>query len=194
MNITNTSNRLLASAVRLTVEPVLAPHITDRQRGFLPGRSMIANIVDVDEAMLETAIEEEGAYTFFFDFAAAFPSIEPALLHGFFAHLGWPPWLRQFIRALYWNNHCHLVVGGSRFAGFVLSRGIRQGCPLSPLLFAAASDLFLRRLQRQHPRATLRAWADDLAMVLADALTHLPALHHFFEELGRISGLWLNVA
>ena len=54
---------------------------------------MLANLIDVDEAMLREAARAEGAYALFFDFAAAFPSIEHALLHEFFQSLGWPQWL-----------------------------------------------------------------------------------------------------
>ena len=61
MNITNSDNRLLASAVRIAIEPCLSRIITPDQRGFLPGRSMIANILDVDEGMLEAAMAGEGA-------------------------------------------------------------------------------------------------------------------------------------
>ena len=74
-----------------------------------------------------------------------------------------------------------------------ITRGIRQGCPLSPLLYAAVSDLYLRRLSRSFPDATLRAWADDLAMVLPGAMAKLSALHQFFDEFFRLSGLRLNV-
>ena len=52
LSITNTSNRLIASAVRLALEPALAPYITIQQRGFLPGRSIIANILDIDEELI----------------------------------------------------------------------------------------------------------------------------------------------
>ena len=69
---------------------------------------------------------------------------------------------------------------------------MRQGCPLSPLLFAVASGLLLCRIQRLLPDATVRAYADDLALVAARALSRLPLLHQLFDDCGRISGLRLN--
>eukprot|EP00959_Pyramimonas_sp_CCMP1952_P152609 3193193-Pyramimonas_sp.AAC.1 len=37
LNVTNTDNRLLASAVRLLIEPVVGPRALDIQRGFITG-------------------------------------------------------------------------------------------------------------------------------------------------------------
>ena len=193
LNITKTDNRLLASAVRLVLEPVLGPLITEDQRGFIPGRSMISNLLDVDEAMVIEAARGEGSVAFFFDFAAAFPSIEHTLLHEYFGSLGWPPWILRFIRCLYWRNFCQLSLGGTRQTGFEISRGIRQGCPLSPLLFTAASDLVFRRLARHFPNAILRSWADDLAMVLPDGFRMLARLQDIFVDFERVSGLGLNI-
>ena len=65
LNITNTDNRLLASAVRIALEPMLAPLITQDQKGFLLGRSMVSNLLDIDEAMIRSAAEAEGAYAIF---------------------------------------------------------------------------------------------------------------------------------
>ena len=62
---------------------MIEPLITSDQRGFLAGRSMLANLVDVDEAMAYTASRGEGGIAFFVVFAAAFPSIE----HEFFLQL-----------------------------------------------------------------------------------------------------------
>ena len=74
-----------------------------------------------------------------------------------------------------------------------MTRGIRQGCPLSPLLYAACSDLMLRRLAVRFPGATIRAFADDLAMVLGEARQHLGRLQSFFQEFELVSGLGLNI-
>ncbi len=193
LNVTNCDNRLLANAVRLVIEPILDRLITRDQRGFLAGRSMLANLLDVDEGMIDAAYNGEGGLAFFFDFAAAFPSIEHDFFKSFFAELGWPKWILNFINVLYLDNLCLICLGGARYKGFSLSRGIRQGCPLSPLLFAMATDLMLRRLHHHFPDATSRAWADDLAMVLPDAEDKLGQLQTFFIEFSQISGLHLNV-
>ena len=180
LNVTNCDNRILASTIRLVLEPRIGPLITKSQRGFLSGRSMLANILDVEESMIRTALDGENGWAFFYDMAAAFPSVEQEFFHDFFRRLGWPPWLLNIIRIFYQDNNCQICLAGSRFMGFAISRGIRQGCPLSPLLFAMATDLMLRRLQRFFPDATARAWADDLAMVLPKAENQLRELQCFF--------------
>ena len=70
--------------------------------------------------------------------------------------------------------------------------GIRQGCPRSPLLFALVADPFLRLLRRRVPSAVLRAYADDLVIVVPNIVESLPALSLMLREFGIVSGLCLN--
>ena len=156
------------------------------QRGSLPGRSLLSNVVDIDESMVTTALCHEEGAALFFDFEAAFPSVLHSFLIGVLRHIGLPPPLVHFLAALYTNNICSLVLGGTRFPGLHLLSGIRQGCPLSPLCFAVAADLLLRRLQRVLPDATIRAYADDLAVVLLAGQSAFPLLVTIFEEYALI--------
>ena len=87
LNVTNTDNRLLASAIKHRIEPSIGPKIFWTQRGFVSGRSLLANLVDIDEAMAFSACSSEDGGAISFDFAAAFPSVEPDFFLSPFKHL-----------------------------------------------------------------------------------------------------------
>ena len=155
---------------------------------------MLANVVDVDESMQLTALTAKDGAAVFFDFAAAFPSVGQDFLLEVLTESGIPGPMLHYLRALYHNNRCRMIVGGSVHEGFSVTAGIRQGCPLSPLLFAVAADLLLRRLGRTFPNATRRAYADDLALVLREGASAAGQLETLFDEYAAISGLRLNLA
>jgi len=118
--------------------------------------------------------------------------VDHDFIEDFLASLNWPNWLIGFVRVLYANNRCIIATGGRRSAGFSLEAGIRQGCPLSPLLFAVIADLVLRRLQRLFPSALVRAHADDIAMILNNGLGNLRLLEQVFWEYALLSGLHVH--
>ena len=75
------------------------------------------------------ALEQQEPVAIFFDFEAAFPSLEQRLIHQLLRRRGWPAGLLRFVQVLYQNNFCDISLGGCRFAGFHLTRGVRQGLP-----------------------------------------------------------------
>ena len=129
LNITNTDNRIICSAVRCCIEPAVAPGISQCQRGFIRGRSMLSNLKDVEEAMLHHSLMHDNAAVVFFDFQAAFPSVCQDFLLEAIVSRGWPPWCARFIQALYTNNRRSIIAGGGVFEGFTLTAGVRLGCP-----------------------------------------------------------------
>ena len=78
LSIVNTDNRLIANAYRHRWEPVFAEWVSECQRGFLPGRSLLSNVVDVDCEAMTVSLKYAGGAIVLFDFKAAFPSISHA--------------------------------------------------------------------------------------------------------------------
>jgi hypothetical protein len=75
-----------------------------------------------------------------------------------------------------------------------MTSGIRQGCPLSPLVFAVVMDVLLRRFDSHLPgHHTHKAFADDVGLVLENIAVQLPVLVTILEEYGRISGMKVNI-
>ena len=75
LSIVNSDNRIAASAMRLAWEPVLEKVISPAQQGFLRGRSILKNVLDIDEELRHSALDGEAAACILFDFKAAFPSV-----------------------------------------------------------------------------------------------------------------------
>jgi len=74
-------------------------------------------------------------------------------------------------------------------AGFQIGAGIRQGCPLSPLLFALVVDIVLRRIKAKVPSVKVFAFADDVALILEDVDRDVGILEGIFEDSKRLPAL-----
>ena len=80
------------------------------------------------------------------------------------------------------------------FPSFTFTSGVRQGCPLSGIIFALILDILLRKVARALcSDSVVKGYADDTALVLQDYEKELPTLCHIFQEFSLISGLELNV-
>ena len=69
------SNRIMAAAYKSQWEKLLGNWISEAQRGFIPGRSMLANVVDLEHKAMMTSLAESRGLLLLIDFKAAFPSI-----------------------------------------------------------------------------------------------------------------------
>jgi exonuclease III len=191
--IVDTANRLIANAARLRWEKLLVSWIHPAQRGFLPHRSMLANVIDLEESSVETNLVEEDGAAVLFDFSAAFPSIAHDFLLAVLAHIGVPLAALAFIKALYHKTGAQMQMAGTRGGQFQITAGIRQGCPLSPLLFVVTLDGLIRRMLREIPGVMPRMYADDTAVVVKDMACHLPLLYTIFQDLEAAANLNLNL-
>ena len=179
--IVNTDNRIIANAMPSLVEPILEKWISENQRGFLPGRNMLANVVDVEHRAHEIALKHSKGAVFLMDFKAAFPSLCHRYMHRVLEALGVPKHLRNMVSMLYHEHRCRIIFGGGCHEGFDIKAGIRQGCPLSPLLFALVAHLLLRRMVRRLPECSVRAFADDVAIVALDLESALQSCKRYLQ-------------
>jgi hypothetical protein len=193
----NTDNRILAIAGQIRIEKAAKEWVSDMQQGFIKGRSMVENILKVNLAAKQTLknrttdIPSCGAIVLF-EFKAAFPSVDQSFLIAALKKFGFNDnWIR-YVEKLYVRGNQKIGCPDST-DGFMANTGISQGCPLSPILFAIVADLLLRKLQQEFPDSTIRAFADDTAIVIHD-MKLLPRILSIFEEYAGFSNLGLNLS
>lgn len=77
MTLSNTSQKIVPRAVCQALERHAVDIVHPMQRGFVPGRSLVDCILDLEtEMMVGSAVGAPRLATVLFDFSAAFPSVE----------------------------------------------------------------------------------------------------------------------
>jgi hypothetical protein len=194
LSLADTINKLIANTVRIALERFASSRISPFQRGFLRGRQILDNVVELDYFAHLFSITSKRAATILFDFRAAFPSVNHRFMWRVLESSGLPPAIIRLIRCFY-RGCAHLIrVDGRQYPGPHLLSGVRQGCPLSGLLFAIIMEPILRTVCRSlGPYGHLRAYADDIGIVVLDYLVVIGVLGGAFQRIGAASGLFLNV-
>ena len=98
------------------------------------------------------------------------------------------------VRKFYEGNKHLLKIKGGLFEGVVVKSGVRQGCPLSGLLFAICVDALLVRISKYlSEEEFIGAFADDIGIAVGNFWKWAPILQAQFQDFAEISGLNLNV-
>lgn len=107
---------------------------------------------------------------------------------------GLPEGLLHAIRLFYVDNAHRLSIEGTLFEAVTVQSGMRQGCPLSPLLFASCIDPLLRQLEAVLGNSnTCRAYADDTAIVRTGWRSSLAYVLDCFTNFATYSSMELNL-
>ncbi|XP_035478463.2 uncharacterized protein LOC118299115 [Scophthalmus maximus] len=109
----------------------------------------------------------------------------------------------SWIRLLYTAPQASITTSGIQSSFFTLSHGTRQGCPLSPLLFALAIEplsIYLRSspiftgISRSDMVFKLSPYADDLLLYVSDPDRSIPAILSYLKTFGSLTGYKVNIS
>ncbi|CAN1246044.1 LINE-1 retrotransposable element ORF2 protein [Linum grandiflorum] len=196
-------------ATRLAV--VLPSLISNTQNGFVPNRAISENVIVAHEVMHYLKRKTTGKKHFMavkLDMEKAYDRIEWEYLFSIMRKLGfsshWIVWIRECIVTTSYS----VLVNGIPSSTFNPSRGLRQGDPLSPLLFAICTeglisllrDSISRRqltgiqLNRHCPILSHILFADDTFVFLQASHPESTILLQLLNSYERCSGQRVNLA
>ena len=108
----------------------------EEQNGFRSGRRTADNNFLVNSAIWKGKSVKQNVHFCFIDISKAYDSVCRTLLWSRLSSLGIGGTFLQSLKALYTGDSVESEVNGRLTRPVFLSRGLRQGCSLSPILFA----------------------------------------------------------
>ena len=195
---TKTYAKWIASLLLLVIEKLIHPS----QLAYIKGR-FIGEGIKVIEGIIEyiRQLKLQG-YILAIDFEKAFDSLEWDFLIEVLYAYGFPEKFIHHIRTLYKNIETCVLNGGTTTGSFLLSRAVKQGCPVSGLLFILVIEVFSIkiRISPEIEGIVIRnetfkqtSFADDLETFLQNIASIKLTLREL-ELFGRVSGLKCNVS
>ncbi|KAF1334172.1 reverse transcriptase, partial [Globisporangium splendens] len=176
--------RIFATRLR-TVLPWLIHHM---QAGFVPGRA-IPTTIDVLLAAQQRATSDPAMsrpIVLLLDFAKAYDSLDHSFLVQALQHLGFPLKFVRLVKVLHSQTTYKFIVNGFLSRKYNVTSGIRQGCPLAPLLFILALEAAGCATE-----VRLGGYADDTTIYLSDP-KDINAVFAILDKYGAASGLRVN--
>lgn len=192
---------ITSKAIAKRIEPTLPNLIHSDQTGFVKGRYIGENIRLINDIMEYTSLQNLPGILTSLDFRKAFDSIEWPFIMKTLDHFNFGSDIKRWIKLFYTNtetavqNNCFIT------SWFKPSKGVRQGCPLSPYLFILSAEVLSKRIRQDSNVRGIKVFGKEIKLSqFADYTTLFNADIESLEmalkivgDFGKIAGLSLNV-
>ena len=199
--LTSCAYRIIAAQMAAAMQELNKddPFISPEQKGFIQGtRGCTEHTLKIQELLCHVQRTKQDAYLLTIDFKDAFGSIPHKAIWKAMAELGFSDNIISCLKESYRDTKVRFTSGESIYT----RRGIKQGCPLSPLLFNLVLEKLLRALRRHDTginytrkdntyRVNVQAYADDVILI-ANTKEDLDTLCHTLTQFS--ADLQLTIA
>ncbi|XP_078178924.1 uncharacterized protein LOC144573109 [Carex rostrata] len=195
-------SKILSNRLRLVLPDLISPY----QTAFVHGRQIAENFVSTRELLNHISQSPNRAIFAKIDFKKAFDSLDWDFLTRIMRARGFPERWIGWMHALWSTSSSTVCINGDEARPFFHKRGLRQGDPLSPMLFNVAVDVFQRMISvinetLQSPLSNrigdsivALQYADDTAIIAKGDIDTLISFKLILRLFTSVSGLEVNYA
>ncbi|KAK3517257.1 hypothetical protein QTP70_001616, partial [Hemibagrus guttatus] len=184
LTINPTKTKVLTFQKRPRVEP----RIQEEQCGFRPGRGTLHQLYTLHRVLEGSWEFAQTVHMCFVDLEKAFDRVPRGILWEVLWEYGVRGPLLRAVWSLYNRSRSLVRISSCKSDLFPVHVGLRQGCPLSPVLFIVFMDRISRRSQGLEGvrfgdhRISSLIFADDVVLLASSGLDLQHALGHFSAE------------
>ena len=194
--------KIFASLIQKRLSHFFDERIRSTQYGFRSRRSTTQPIHIMRRIQEVFERQQHSLHVLFLDWSKAFDSVTFAAIRSALLHFGVPPLFINAIMVLY--SSPKFTVNTSEI--YSQTRGLRQGCPLSPYLFNFVLTHLFADVQTKYisqyglPSGVINhpfpfgdlEYADDTAL-LSNSAEQITRLLHLLQREAAVRGLLLNL-
>ncbi|KAL7591715.1 hypothetical protein Lser_V15G35619 [Lactuca serriola] len=183
--------------------------VSNNQSAFIPGRSIIDNIL-LSQELVRGYHRDRGfsRCAMKVDIQKAYDTVNWSFLQDILFFFGFHLVMIKWIMCCVTTPSFMLSINGSFYGYFDGKRGLRQGCPLSPYLFTLVMEVFNLILQRKirnekifkyhwgckKQKITHLCFADDLMIFCHGNKASVKVIKEALDEFAGVAGLNPNLA
>ena len=200
ISLINVDAKIASKTFAKRLEPILPELIQCGQNAYVKGRSIFDAVRTIDDILDYTRHTKMSGILVAIDFEKAFDSLDHVYLVKVLNAFNFGPSFIQWIRTLYSNISSCIINNGFTSDYFAVGRGVRQGDPLSPLLFILGLEILacsirendkIQGIQIDNSEVTLTLFADDLTCFLRNRSSY-DCLRDCLSKFSECSGLKVN--
>ena len=201
ISLTNYDYKILCFVLSNRMQGVLKDIILDDQTGYIKGRYIGSNARLLEDYFEHCESKQIPGILLYLDFEKAFDSIEWNFMMSVLEKFNFGEGFRKWVKILYNKPVISIKNNGWLSSDISLSRGVRQGCPLSALLFVLTVEVMAIRLRDNQNIIGFQCldknikhsmYADDTTLLLANILSLDNALDTV-NGFSEVAGPKLNV-
>jgi len=205
ISLCNVLYKIISKIIANRIRPILSQHIAPQQFAFLENRQIHEVIGTAQEAIHTIWTKHLKSILLKIDLSKAFDQVSWLYIKMILIHLGFPHQLITWIMACITTPTYSILINGAASHFFHSERGLRQGCPLSPLLFLLVMEALSRLIKSAKRDGTIRGlkiseecylthllFVDDVLILLDGSIRDTTSFNNILRLFAHATGMEVN--
>jgi len=201
ISLLNVVYKLASGTIANRIKKVLPHLISEDQNGFMAGRYIGENTRVIFDILEYCETFQIPGLLMQIDFEKAFDSVDWDFIRKTLEFFGFGNFIIKWVNLFLKDSQSCVIVNGFPSTFFKLSRGCRQGDPISPYMFILCAEILsimlknnnnIKGINIHNEEFLLSQYADDTTIFLDGSETSLQSTLQTLNKYEKFSGLKIN--